>query len=115
MKGTAGLDNFTATDVEGLTDELKVKLQCIRYIADMPIYITSGVRPGDTGSEHSLGMGVDISDNLQGENISSGWRHTVLAACYAVGIQRVGDYDRHIHIGVSTSHPQNVTWWSKSS
>jgi hypothetical protein len=111
---TAKLENFTDSDVEGLTDRMKILLQAMRYIADVPFYVTSGLRPDDSNSEHSLGMGVDISDNNRGEDISSVWRHKVLKACYAVGLTRIGDYDRHIHIGVSTSHPQNVTWWKTS-
>ena len=115
MSAHAKLEDFTENEVEGLTDRMKIMLQAIRYIAEVPFYVTSGLRPDDSNSEHSLGMGVDISDNGGGEDISSAWRHKVLKACYAVGLTRVGIYDKHIHIGVSTSHPQNVSWFSKSS
>jgi hypothetical protein len=115
MSAEAKLENFNMEEVEGLTDRMKIMLQAIRYISGVPFHVTSGLRPSDSNSEHSLGMGVDISDNDRGEPISSAWRHKVLGACYAVGLTRIGDYDRHIHIGVSTSHPQDVTWWKTSS
>ena len=110
MQATTTLPNFTASEVEGLTDEMKLLLQAVRTAAGVPIMITSGLRPGDTKSEHSLGMGVDISDNLKGEPITSPWRLKVVKAAILSGCRRIGVYDRHIHIGCSQSHPQDVMW-----
>lgn len=114
MKAIVELENFTSSEMDGLSDKLKLHLQMIRYIAGVPIHITSGLRTGDTDSEHSLGAGADISDNDRGEEISSLWRHKVLSAAYLLGLRRIGVYDRHIHIGVATSYPQDVTWWGVS-
>ena len=113
--GVVTMENFKAEKVAGLTDRMKVMLQALRYIVDEPIYITSGLRSSDTDSEHSLGMGVDISDNNRGEDISSRWRYKVMKAAYGLGFRRLGDYDRHVHLGVSTSHPQDVEWRGVSS
>ncbi len=109
MKATIELDNFTVSEADSLSDELLVRLQAIRYIVGEPIYITSGLRVGDPNA-HGRALAVDISDNPNGADISSQWRFKVLAAAFAVGIKRIGDYDRHIHIDVDLSLPQNVLW-----
>jgi len=108
------LEHFTEQEVEGLTDRLKIYLQALRYISNTPIYITSGLRQEDTTSEHSTGQGVDISDNPNGDPISSGWRHKISKALHGLQIARIGIYDRHIHFGVSRSHPQDVSWIGQS-
>lgn len=115
MSATAKLENFRASEVEGLTDKLKVMLQALRYEAGVPIYIKSGVRPDDSGSEHSFGAGIDITDDLASDSITSSWRFAVLRAAFLVGFTRIGVYDNHIHLGVSTSHAQRVCWWGTSS
>lgn len=109
MKATVELDNFTVSEADGLSTKLLVFLQTIRYITGEPIYITSGLRPGDPKA-HGRGYAVDISDNQSGEPISSTWRMKVLGAALMVGLTRIGDYDRHIHIDVDPTLPQDVLW-----
>lgn len=112
-RATSRLENFTKNEVEGLNPKLRVMLQATRYLAGVPIYVTSGLRPGDDG-EHGEGDGVDISDNPRGDPISSRWRDKVLEASYRVGFRRRGVYDRHVHLGVSDSRDQDVTWIGRS-
>ena len=109
MKARVDLDNFSEDEVAGLSNEMKAKLQCLRYLAGVPIVITSALRPGDTG-EHGEGLGIDISDNAEGKAISSRFRFHVSKAAYALGFRRIGTYDRHIHLGVSLSRDQDVAW-----
>lgn len=107
------VENFTTADIDALDPELVVKLQTIRYMAGVPIYVTSGFRPGDDKA-HGRGLAVDISDNMAGQPLASGWRHAILAAIYALGLRRIGVYDRHIHFDVDPNLPQDVTWWATS-
>lgn len=103
---------------EKLKPELLIRLACARYIAGVPIYISSAVRPEDSGSEHSTGEGLDIRETPRsagsGKVLSSRWRDAVTRALYAVGFTRVGQYDLHIHIGISPAKDQNVAWIGKS-
>jgi hypothetical protein len=114
MNAIIALENFLAWEVPELEDRLLVRLQAIRYIVNEPIFVTSGHRPGDVGA-HGRGLAVDISDNRRGAKISSTWRFKVITSAYSVGITRIGDYDRHIHIDVDPSLPQNVLWYGISN
>ena len=111
---TVNAEDFKTTKVRGLKDKLVIMLQMIRWQVGAPVYITSGIRPTDTDSEHSVGLGVDISDNDDGEDLSSRWRFLALRAIFAMGIRRVGIYNKHIHIGISESKDQDVAWWGES-
>lgn len=113
MNAVAELENFTQSETEGLSDELLVKLQAVRYAVGKPMFVTSGYRHGDSGA-HGSGAGVDISDNGVGADVGSRWRFLVLRAALAVGFNRIGVYDRHIHLDVSKEHDQEVVWWGTS-
>lgn len=107
------LENFTGEEVTGLQDKLLVYLQVIRFMVDVPIHITSGVRVGDNLS-HGTGWAVDIADNRSGRNLDSQWRHKILKAVYAVGFTRVGHYNKHLHIDLDLRRDQDVAWWAES-
>lgn len=109
------LENFPELEDSGLTTKTLIFLQTLRYMVGMPIHITSAARPQDKDSAHSEGVAIDISDNARGQKLSSTWRHRILRALYALGVERIGDYDRHIHFDFSITRPQGVTWWSESS
>lgn len=105
---------------DNLQPDLVDLLGQLEKAVEMPVYITSGYREGDTKS-HGHGLAVDISDNLQGKPIWSGWRHRVLKAAYALGFRRIGVYDRHIHLDLWEGQtvdgrpvPQDVTWFGMS-
>lgn len=63
---------------------------------------TSGI------SDHTFGLGVDIKcDN-------STLRFSIIRYCIEAGIDRLGIYDRHVHIGCAKVLPSNVLWVGKS-
>lgn len=111
---TAVIENFSSEELSGLSDDLKVKLQALRYLSGQRIHVTSGVRGGDSGSAHSEGVAVDISDNNTGADVASRWRFHILKAAFAVGFDRIGIYDRHIHLDTSKTKDKEVAWWSTS-
>jgi hypothetical protein len=65
-------------------------------------------REGDPGA-HGAGRAVDIrcSDSF------NRWR--IISALIASGFNRIGVYDRHIHVDNDPSKPERVLWWGKSS
>lgn len=104
---------FKEAEIKGLKSFLVSRLDALREYAGIPVVITEGVPPSDEGShvkdsEHFEGNGVDI------RCADSKSRFLLLRAAFAVGFNRIGIYDRHIHLGVSNNHPQMVTWWGTS-
>jgi hypothetical protein len=91
-----------------------VLLDRIREEAGVRMVITDSYRPNGSKSAHSLGLAVDVSDNSAGLAVGSRWRHKVLKAAFALGCERIGIYDRHIHIDASTTHDQEVCWYGSS-
>jgi len=107
-----GPDEFTEPDE--MDPDFVATLDRVRAFAGVPIHITSSFRRGDPKS-HGRGLAVDIADNRTGVELTSRWRYRVLAAAFRAGIRRVGIYDRHIHLDIDPSLPQDVAWWSESS
>ncbi len=111
------LNYFTVsefTNPDKMNPKLLHKLDDVRHVAGLTIFITSSFRVGDAGA-HGDGDAVDIADNKTGEEISSRWRHKILAAAYAAGFKRIGSYDKHLHLDVSLTRIQEVSWIGKSS
>lgn len=111
------LKHFTPSEFkhpDKLDFKLLTLLDEIREHAGVPIKVTDDYRPKASSSSHHLGYAVDISDNLSGLSCGSRWRFKVLRACFALGIERIGIYDRHIHIDISTFHDPKVAWWGAS-
>jgi hypothetical protein len=77
------------------------------------IHITSGYRPKDPGA-HGEHFAVDISDNKEGKPLGSRWRFLILKAAFSIGFQRIGIYDRHIHLDISQKRDLDVAWWGQS-
>lgn len=60
-------------------------------------------------SEHFEGLGVDV-------RVEGGYqRLMIVKTALEQGVNRIGAYDRHVHIGVSKTLPQPVLWVGKSS
>lgn len=83
----------------------------MRMANELPfsLYITEGVPADRSGShvensEHFEGLGVDLRAQNGWERIS-----IVKAALYA-GIDRIGVYTGHIHLGASKTLPHPVMW-----
>ena len=107
---------FDSVGAPGSGDLISPKLvgvlERIRTRCGFPLHINSGVRTithnaavgGKSGSEHVQGEGADISAP------TSGMRYAILKAALLEGVHRVGVGSTFIHIGVSTSLPQDVLW-----
>lgn len=88
------------------------KLDFARSLAKVPFIITQG-RPGlhspssITGA-HPKGLAVDIACTRSHD------RMKMVAAAIIAGFKRIGVYDRHIHLDIDETLPQEVLWWGKS-
>ena len=78
-----------------------------RKYAGTPFVITSGIRapsgPDDTSS-HVTGKAVDIRAP------TSRQKFQIVESLLLVGINRIGVYDRHIHVDTDRSKPAGVMW-----
>ena len=81
----------------------------LRHRAGVPMYVSSDYR-NDPSSAHGHGVAVDVVDDEDSDGISSQWRYAVMKAAYGLGIPRIGDYDKHIHIDAWVGGPQGVEW-----
>ena len=87
----------------------------IRIAARLPfaLVINEAVPPNKEGShvkdsEHFEGVGVDVS-------ATNGYtRFVIVQTALSEGIKRIGVYDKHIHLGGSSSLPSPVMWPGKS-
>jgi hypothetical protein len=96
-----------------MSPELLRRLDHARHLAGVPFTVghVRQFREGDSG-DHGSGNGVDIRCHFSGD------RFRIL--CGALGINptnlppstfnRIGIYDRHIHLGHNLSAAQNVVW-----
>lgn len=91
---------------------LVAMLERARQFYGRPMRITSGYRC----KEHNAAVGgKDNSAHLTGEAadifcVFPNDRHLLLGAIYAAGASRVGIDDAFVHVDVSMTLPQNVTW-----
>jgi len=104
---------FTQKEIEGLNDELCAMLDDAREMAEIPFVLTETVRkPGDTkgspNSAHYRGLAADIRCH------DSRSRFAMVVSLVAAGFRRTGVYDRHIHVDIDESLPQDVMWMGKS-
>lgn len=113
----ARLKHFTAAEfgagAEHMDAGLMAMLDATREAAGVPMVVTSNFRDGDPLA-HGRGNAVDVADNAAGKNISSGFRIAVVRAALEIGFVRIGIYDRHVHIDVDRTLPQNVMWIGES-
>lgn len=95
---------------EAMSADLLTKLDECRHLSGVPIRISSDYRENDSGA-HGEGKAVDVTAP---EGITSEWRYAVLRAAFLVGFRRIGVYDSHIHLDVSSALDQYVCWWGVS-
>ena len=113
-----GLHHFNSgefNEPEKMDTEFIRKLDKARAIADVPFKITSSFREGDEKT-HGLGLAVDIACEKDGNCRK---RHAIITSLHAVGITRIGIYDKHIHGDegnrvYSGKYPSNCIWWGVS-
>lgn len=87
---------------------LLLRLNNARKIARTPFEITSSYRTDDLESSHAYGLAVDIACT----DSSKRWR--IVEACITAGFNRIGIYDKHIHVDVDPAKAQDVMWWGVS-
>ena len=81
------------------------KLDAARDVADIPFVVKNvkQFREGDDKS-HGTGHGVDI------EALTSQARYRIVSAAIAVGFNRIGIYDLHVHLDDWPAGPPQVIW-----
>lgn len=103
---------FKDEEVLGLDKELVSKLDSARHVAGVPFRITSGKRTAEENqlaggvqdSAHETGLAVDL-------RVPDGTsRFLMVSALLQAGFKRIGVYDKHIHVDIDASKPQNVLW-----
>ena len=109
------LKNGVQTD--GLQDRITRILPAIddlfKAFGSTGVVITSGVRPNDTGSQHQLGLAVDIrtKSSLDGglpDNVKPGLEQAVRqvipnAGDYFILLENIGGNKEHLHVAVARS------------
>lgn len=101
---------FKESEVVGLKPEFVAMLDKARGIAGVPFIITSGLRSpeknkevgGKANSAHLTGEAVDIACT------DSAKRFKIVTALLNVGFKRIEVTNKHIHVDVSKTLPQNV-------
>jgi hypothetical protein len=94
---------FSNAEVAGLDEELVRRLDEARTKAMVPFVITSAFRLGDPRA-HGRGKAVDIRCH------TSYNRMRIISGALLAGFRRIGVYDRHVHLDVDESLPQDVMW-----
>lgn len=87
---------------------LLYRLDRARDLAGVPFVITSGYRGKDLDSAHSTGHAVDIRAH------DSATRYAIVQGAVRAGFNRIGVYDRHVHLDDDPSRPPNVMWTGES-
>ena len=95
-----------------MSDDLMLKLNAARHLADTPFVILSAYRcpehnkkvGGSPTSSHMKGLAVDI------RTTSSANRHQILSGLLAAGFTRVGVYLGFIHVDVDSTKTSPVMW-----
>lgn len=108
-------EHFTTEEVEGLQTGLVDMLDEARELAEIPFIITSGYRTPERNdalpdsaknSAHLYGLAVDLM------SFSSVARFRIVKSLLEVGFNRIGIYEKHIHVDVDESKPEGVMWYA---
>lgn len=93
----------------GLNQNFAAILTRIGDKLPFPLTINEGVPADKSGShvsdsEHFEGLGVDVS-------ATDGYsRYMIVTRALAEGIDRIGVYNLHVHLGMSDKLPRPVIW-----
>jgi zinc D-Ala-D-Ala carboxypeptidase len=107
---------FTDMEVDGLDTEFVAKLDQARHYAKTPFNLTSGKR---TPEDNERAMGVEASSHCKGLAVDIGCsdsrsRKLIVAGLLLAGFNRLGIYDRHVHVDSDPDKDQDVIWLGKS-
>lgn len=95
-------------DIEGLDPSFLSALYTLEGLVGFSFHVTSGKRD-DLTSSHRDGLAADIA-------VAGGWERYRLVKCALDdGWERIGVYDRHIHLCIDTRRPRPVIWAGKST
>jgi len=83
----------------GMSTELLLKLDWARNKSNLPFVLTSTYRANDVRS-HGKGLAVDISCQ------NSAHRLTMVKALLEVDFNRIGIYEKHLHVDVDMGSPR---------
>jgi len=98
---------FSPEETYKLDEKLVEMLDAARAAAGVPFVITEGYASGGShvsNTAHQRGLAVD----LRCWNSSS--RNKMLRALLGAGFRRIGLYDKHIHVDIDETLPQDVIW-----
>lgn len=106
------MNYFSGEEIKGLDSRLIAMLNIAREAAGVPLVITSGFRTPDqnlaaggvSDSSHESGLAVDIR---------SGEPEVAKKIAFGLGragFKRLGIYDKHFHVDIDESKPQDVIW-----
>ena len=110
-------DNLCLGSSNKMDPVLMVMLHRARKMAGVAFPISSAFRDPD---HNAAAGGADNSAHTQGKAVDirchdSRTRFLMKKALYGAGFRRIGQYDRHIHVDVDDSLPQDVEWTGKST
>lgn len=111
------LDHFKPSEFDHpdeMNENLLRSLDRVRHRAHVPMVISSDFRPGDSGA-HGQGLAVDVKDDHSSDGVTSHWRFKVVLAALMMGFNRIGIYDKHIHLDIWSTGPQEVIWFGTST
>lgn len=108
---------FKEKEIVGLNAKLVQMLDRAREYAGVPFILTSTVR---TIAENNAAGGVEDSSHLAGLAVDirakdSVARFKIMTGLIAIGFNRIGIYEHHIHADIDTSKAGDVMWYSKIS
>ena len=90
---------------KGITSEgLDKRVLDLLSVFTIDITITSAKRNGNKGSSHDKGLAIDIRTS------NSTSRFIVLQELFRLHLNRIGIYDKHIHIDLDPDKDPEVAW-----
>ena len=103
---------FTDKEVEGLDPVLVAKLNQARQLAGVPFVVNCGYRSPEHNAEiggvedsaHTKGLAVDLAC------LDSSTRFNIVKGALMSGFRRVEVADKHIHLDIDSTKPQDVMW-----
>lgn len=103
---------FSESEVEGLEPFFVSMLDMARHFSEVMYIITSGKRNpnsnvnagGVEDSAHIKGLAVDL------KVFDSRTRYKVLKGLILAGFNRIGVYEKHIHVDYDLEKPPDVIW-----
>ena len=110
---------FTDVESKGLVDDLMFKLDRMRGLLRRFIRITDGfcMKPHHLpNSAHSTGHAADCTIRAEDDKrpFTDEEKAEIAWAAGAAGFRRIGIYDRHFHVDVDKTKPQDTVWTGAS-